>query len=245
MRHRLFVPLGVAVLALAVVAPALAVRVHVRVEGPNATIFGATEPRVTPVTGTFTPPAGPAVTAAAATPLGALEAASRRADFYYRVESFGFGPYVAQVGRHGGTASTGWVYKVNGVSPPVSATAYELEEGDRVLWYHARFGPTGGPRTLRLVGVSSHAAGICYDATYEDDAGGTRDFASARFLLDGRRARGRLLGGSVRRICPTGHWHTLRAIAPGLVRSQVVVPRRRTGRPPTGGAGSPALAGRL
>ena len=77
MKHRPLVLLGVAALALALAAPALALRVHVRVEGATTTIFGATEPRLTPVSGTFSPPAGEPVTLDGATPLGALERASR------------------------------------------------------------------------------------------------------------------------------------------------------------------------
>ncbi len=57
-RHRPLVLLGVGLLALALATPALAVRVHVRVEGANATIFGPTEPLVTPVSGTWSLPAG-------------------------------------------------------------------------------------------------------------------------------------------------------------------------------------------
>ena len=62
----------------------------------------------------------------------------------------GFGPYVDQVGRYGGTASSGWVFKVNDVSPPVGADKVVLKDGDRVLWYYATFGPTGGPPTLSV-----------------------------------------------------------------------------------------------
>jgi Domain of unknown function (DUF4430) len=238
--HRPLVLLGVIALVLALAAPALAVRVHVRVEGATTTIFGATEPRLTPVTGTFSPPAGEPVTVSAATPLGALERASRRGEFYYRLEPFAFGAYVAQVGRHAGTETTGWVYKVNGVSPPVGADAYRLEEGDRVLWYFARFGPTGGPKTLRLARVDAHhdRRGRCFDALLQDDNGHLTDARNAVFRLDGRLVRTRPLGPTgLRRICPRGHWHTLRATAPGAIRSQVVVgPRRRAIAPPSGAA---------
>jgi hypothetical protein len=157
-RHRPLVLLGVSLLALALAAPALAVRVHVRVEGARATLFGPTEPFVTPVIGAWAPPAGAAVALDAATPLGALEAASRRGELFYRLESFSFGPYVAQIGRLSGTETTGWVYKVNGVSPPVGAHAHELHEGDHVLWYHATFGAAGGPRTPTPAAASVSAA---------------------------------------------------------------------------------------
>ncbi len=229
MSHRPLALLGVAVLALVLAAPALAVRVHVRVEGATATIFGATEPRLAPVTGTFSPPAGEPVTVNAATPLGALERASRRGEFHYRLETFGFGAYVAQIGRRPGSDTTGWVYKVNGVSPPVGADAYELKGGDRVLWYFARFGPTGGPKTLRLLGVT------CYSAVAEDDNGRRARVRSVVFRLDGRRIASR--SG---RICPRGHWHSLRVTKRGFVRSQVVGNRVAV----TSAGGGAALAGR-
>jgi hypothetical protein len=232
--HRLLVAAGVALLALALTAPALAVRVHVRVEGARTTIFGATAPRLTPVTGTITPPSGAAVTVEAATPLGALEAASRRGEFFYRLESFSFGPYVAQIGRLSGTATTGWVFKVNGKSPPVGAHAVELKEGDRVLWYHATFGSTGGPRTLHLRRyiLLSDPGQTCYVSEAVDDNGVARDVV-ATFHLDGRRVRRRAAS-----FCPPRHWHTLRATATGTVRSQVVVAPRRAAT-----AGQPAGAG--
>ncbi len=226
MKHRSLAFAGVVALALVLAAPALSIRVHVRVEGATTTIFGATEPRLTPVSGTFTPPAGDPVTVAGATPLGALERASRRGEFHYRLEVFSFGPYVAQIGRRPGTGTTGWVYKVNGVSPPIGADQYRLKEGDRVLWYLARFGPAGGPKTLRLVGRG------CYSALAEDDNGRRTRVRNVVFRLDGRSVTRR-----TGRICPRGHWHTLRATKRGLVRSQVILnPLRR-------GAGA-ALAGR-
>jgi uncharacterized protein DUF4430 len=244
--HRPFVVVGVAVLALAVVAPALAVRVHVRVEGARTTIFGPTEPRLTAVNGPIAPPAGPVVTVDAATPFGALEAASRAGEFYYRVEAFSFGPYVAQIGRRPGTSTTGWVYKVNGASPPVSATAYQLKAGDRVLWYHATFGAAGGPRTLQLVGTFSTGcpagAGDCVSrlacvrAVVYDDNGRRSPAATARFLVDGRPRAGR--NG---RLCPRSHWHSVRATLAGAVRSNVLV--NPAGRRGSGSAGA-ALAGR-
>ncbi|MBD0291007.1 MAG: DUF4430 domain-containing protein [Thermoleophilia bacterium] len=235
---------GAALVALTLAGPALAARVHVRVEGAKMTIFGATEPRLAPVRGTFTPPQGEAVTVAADTPLGALERASRRGEFFYRLESFSFGPYVAQIGRLSGSATTGWVYKVNGGSPPVSATAYELKEGDRVLWYFARFGAAGGPKTLRLARVrvptASARTRTCFDAVLEDDNGRRAPARSAVFRLDARLRRTRLSAPSgARRICPSGHWHRLRALAPGAIRSQVVVGPRTSA---TGAAAS--LTGR-
>ena len=93
------------------------IHVHVRVEGKQTTIFGAAEPLVD----------------VAATLLDALETASAQAEFYYHVTRSSFGPYVDQIGRYAADGSSGWVFKVNGASPPVGADKVSLKEGDRVL----------------------------------------------------------------------------------------------------------------
>ena len=141
MLRRLPVVIAVLAAALLLVPAALAVRVHVRVEGKTRTIFGPAEPTLS-------------VTANA---LDALEAASLAGEFYYHVTVTGFGPYVDQIGRYAAAASSGWVFKVNGVSPPVGADAVQLKDGDTVLWYWATFGPSGGPPTLLM-----KRSGRCY-----------------------------------------------------------------------------------
>ena len=65
---------------------------------------------------------------------------------------------MSQIGRYPGAGAAGWVFKVNGVSPPVGADQVVLKDGDEVLWYYATFGATGGPRTLSL----KAAGGNCY-----------------------------------------------------------------------------------
>ena len=225
MLHRPLVLLGAAVLALVLAAPAAAVDVYVRVEGPKTTIFGSRWQLVTPVTGTFAPPDGPEMTLAGATAFGALERASRLGEFYYRVQSTGFGPYVDRIGRVTAGATTGWVYKVNGVSPPVGADQFQLKEGDKVLWYHATFGPSGGPKTLRLrirPNPLGHPARYCLVTLAQDDNGRTERVAGVTFERDGRRMWSR-----TGRVCPRGHWHTYRALKRGHVRSELVVPLRR------------------
>ena len=223
MLHRLLVFAGVLLAALALAVPALAVRVHVRVDAPNATIFGPAEPLVTPVTGTFTPPDGPAQTLSQPTALGALEAASRKGEFYYRIKEFAFGPFIDRIGRRESAGTSGWVYKVNGVVPPVGADKYVVKAGDRVLWYFATFGPEGGPPTLAL-----RRRLECFQALAVDDKGTRTAAREVVFLLDDRRIRSR--SGS---ICPRGHWHTLRATKAGTIRSRVVrAPRGRGPLPP-------------
>ena len=110
---KLLVVLAVGAAALLLVPAALAVRVHVRVEGKTQAIFGSTEPALV---------SGPNA-------LDALEAASFAGEFYYHVTTTSFGPYVDQIGRYPGGGSSGWVFKVNGVSPPVGADAVQLKGG--------------------------------------------------------------------------------------------------------------------
>ena len=98
----------------------------------------------------------------------ALQQASLLGEFYYHVTTTSFGPYVDQVGLYGGDASSGWVFKVDDASPPVGADQVQLKDGDRVLWYYATFGPTGGPPTLS---VKAAAKKGCYTATAYDDSG--------------------------------------------------------------------------
>src|SRR5215218_2233624 len=121
--RRLMVLTAVALLACALAAPALGVRVKVRVEGKTMTIFGSTQPTLT--TG--------------ANALTALDAASVAGEFYYHVQATAFGPFVDQIGLYPGAGTSGWSYKINGASPPVAADQATVEDGDTVLWYWSTF----------------------------------------------------------------------------------------------------------
>ena len=197
MSRRLFIVLAAAAAALLLAPAALAFRVHVRVEGKTQTIFGAAEPSLD----------------VKANALDALEAASFAGEFYYHVAPSGFGPYVDQIGRYPAGGSSGWVFKVNGVSPPVGADAVQLEAGDRVLWYWATFGQSGGPPTL----VLRHGKRDCYRAVAQDDAGKTRAARGAVLHVDGRAIRART--GSA---CVGAHRGLVRATLKGAVRSNAL-----------------------
>lgn len=189
--------LAVAALAAVLLAPAaLAAVVHVRVEGKTQTIFGAAEPR-----------------ASGANALDALESASLGGEFYYHLTKAAFGTYVDQVGRYGGSGQAGWVFKVNGVSPPVGADQVQLKDGDTVLWYYATFGPTGGPPTLQL----SRAGKGCYAAVALDDAGKPTAVANLTLRAGGRKAA--MPGGKA---CIGAHRGLVRATAPGAIRSNAL-----------------------
>jgi hypothetical protein len=187
---------ALALLALTLASSALAASVSVRVEGKTMSIFGAAEPRVS-----------------AANALTALDAASFRGEFYYHLTTTTFGPYVDQIGRYGAGGANGWVFKVNGVSPPVGADQVELHDGDRVLWYWATFGPTGGPPTLQL----SRTARNCYRVVSENDAGVDRPAAGAVLSVGSRRVR--TTGG---RACVGKHAGLVRATLAGAVRSNAL-----------------------
>ena len=122
----------IVVLALVLPATALSATVKVRVEGKTRNLFAPT-----------------AVTVTATNALDALEQASILGEFYYHVTVTGFGPFVDQIGRYPGAGSSGWVFKVDNVSPPVGGDKVMLKDGDNFLWYYATFGPTGGPRPVR------------------------------------------------------------------------------------------------
>jgi hypothetical protein len=178
--------------------PALAARVHVRVEGKTQTLYGPTQP----------------VLEGGANALTALDAASVAAELYYHVTQTSFGPYVDQVGRYGASATSGWVFKVNGASPPVGADQVALRDGDTVLWYWATFGPTGGPKTLAL---RKGAKRNCYRVVAQDDAGRTTAAAGAVLHVDGRSVRTRAGAGCVGR-----HAGLVKATLAGAVRSNAL-----------------------
>lgn len=190
--------LALAVLALVVPGAALAATVKVRVEGKTQTIWGPTEVSVT-----------------ASNALEALEAASLAGEFYYHVTRTSFGPYVDQVARYGGAASSGWVFKVNDASPPVGADAVTLKDGDRVVWYYADFGPAGGPPTLLV----RRAARGCYAVAAFDDNGRTVPAPGVVLRVGSKRTVAVKSGQA----CPGPHPGLLvRAVAPGAVRSNAL-----------------------
>jgi hypothetical protein len=196
--RRLFILLVAAAAALLLVPVSLAaLRVHVRVEGKTQTIFGAAEPTLS----------------VKANALDALESASLAGEFYYHVTVGGFGPYVDQIGRYAAGGSSGWVFKVNGLSPPVGADAVVLKPGDRVLWYWATFGSSGGPPTLSLRRTKRN----CYRVLAQDDAGKTSAARGAALHVGGRSVR--TLAGSA---CVGRHRGLVRATLAGAVRSNAL-----------------------
>ena len=184
-------------LTLALAATALGASITVRVEGKTQSIFGSAPVKID-----------------APDALAALDVAGTLGEFYVQVTQSSFGPYVSQIGRYPGAGAAGWVFKVNGLSPPVGADQVTLKDGDEVLWYYATFGDQGGPRTLAI-----NAAGAnCYVVTSADDAGKKSPAAAAQLRVDGRR----VVANATGRACVGRHVGTVRAFAVGAVRSNAV-----------------------
>ena len=185
-----------ALLAVVLTPAALAANVSIRVEGKTTTIFGAAQPRL-----------------AADNALQALDVASTAGEFYYGTTTADFGTYVSQIGKYPAGGSAGWVFKVNGVSPPVGADKVTLKDGDAVLWYYATFGATGGPPTLELQRLPAN----CYVVQTVNDAGKKARAATATLTADGKRFK-----TQAGRACIGKHVGLVRAVAPGAVRSNAV-----------------------
>ena len=183
-------------LAVVLTPTALGANVKIRVEGRTTTIFGAAQPNV-----------------AADNALQALDLASTAGEFYYGTTTADFGTYVSQIGKYPAAGSAGWVFKVNGASPPVGADKVTLKDGDVVLWYYATFGAAGGPPTLEL----KRLPGNCYVAESLDDAGKRTRATTAVLTADGKRFR-----TTAGRACIGRHTGLVRATAPGAVRSNAV-----------------------
>jgi len=190
----------VVIVVLAMPAAAFAATVKVRIEGKTQTLFGPTE-----------------ITVTATNALDALEQASLAGEFYYHVTQTSFGPFVDQVGRYGGSGSSGWVFKVNDASPPVGADKVTLADGDRVLWYFADFGPTGGPPTLT---VKAAAKAGCYTATAFDDNGKATTVTGLTWHVGSKKTAPGTIANAY---CPGKHTGLLvRATATSTIRSNAV-----------------------
>ena len=190
----------VVIVVLAMPAAAFAATVKVRIEGKTQTLFGPTE-----------------ITVTATNALDALEQASLAGELYYHVTQTSFGPFVDQVGRYGGSGSSGWVFKVNDASPPVGADKVTLADGDRVLWYFADFGPTGGPPTLT---VKAAAKAGCYTATGFDDNGKATTVTGLTWHVGSKKTAPGTIANAY---CPGKHTGLLvRATATGAIRSNAV-----------------------
>jgi hypothetical protein len=196
--RRFLIVLAAFVLAAVLAVPALAVRVHVRVEGQTQTIFGAAQP----------------VLEVKANALDALESASLAGEFYYHVTTTGFGPFVDQIGRYPAAGSSGWVFKVNGILPPVGADKVTVKDGDTVLWYWATFSGPAGPLTLE-VETSIVKGKRCFFATGRNDAGRSSRVRGVVYTLNNRR-----VNSATGVVCTRLGRYTVRVAKTGAIRSR-------------------------
>ncbi|MEM3044480.1 MAG: hypothetical protein QXV77_03185 [Candidatus Bathyarchaeia archaeon] len=124
-----------------------AVHVKVRVEAPSRTIWSGE----VALYGNFTLEArnsGSSYTFSALTPLGALDAASRKGGFEYSVNDqyVSMDLYVDSIGGEGFQGFYGWLYRVNGVSTGYGSckgwlgSGPRLRDGDEILWYYGTMG---------------------------------------------------------------------------------------------------------
>ena len=188
------------------VPEALAVKVHVRVEGKTRTIFGATAPLID----VTSPRANPLPENA----LDALATASFLGEFYFHVS----GMYVDQVGRYAAEGQTGWAFKVNGKSPSKIASRVVLKAGDSVLWYWAQYGIAGGPKTLLITGRRNVG---CYRVVAQNDKGEISAALGAVLRVDGRAVQTQAaMQAAVG--CVGKHRGLVRATLGGAIRSNAL-----------------------
>ncbi len=96
-----------------------------------------------------------------------------------------------------------------------------------MLWYFARFGASGGPKTLDLKRVvvgrldcirepcPGQGVQVCYQSQAQDDNGRATPVTGVVFRLNGRR----VASASTARSARAAGWRTLRVTKTGYVRS--------------------------
>ena len=148
--------------------------------------------------------------------LDALDAASLAGEFYYHVAPTAFGPYVDQIGRYPALPGSpnGWVFKVNGIVPPVGADQVMVKDGDTVLWYWATFTGAAGPLTLE-VETSIVRGKRCFFATGRNEAGRSSRVRGVVFALNGRR-----VSSASGTVCTRLGRYSVKATKSGAIRSR-------------------------
>jgi len=132
--------------------------IAVRIEGQNSTIWSGT---VTVTESTIIDEQGGEHSLAEPTALGALDEASQEGDFPYVVQETAFGLYVYSINGEEPSGMSGWMYRVDYISPWVGADAFILNETtppdpphEEVLFYYGESyeAPNGewGPFPLKV-----------------------------------------------------------------------------------------------
>ena len=113
------------------------------------------------------------------------EDAGKAGEFFVHVTPTSYGPYVDQVGYYAAFGSSGWTYKVNGVSPPVGADQYALEPGDRC----SGTGRSSGCREGRRRWSSHRAQRGLLPGLLPRDTGAKTAALGAALHVDGRSVK--------------------------------------------------------
>jgi hypothetical protein len=97
----------------------------------------------------FTNNVGETITMQKPTAMGALMKLLNRENLTYEAKTASFGSYITKIGSLGEkdlNANSGWSVWVNGKAPNVAADAYELNDGDEVVWGYQDYTQTLFPQ---------------------------------------------------------------------------------------------------
>ncbi|MDR0862158.1 MAG: S-layer homology domain-containing protein [Oscillospiraceae bacterium] len=141
-----------------------AITVSVRIEGQTENLFYNTAVRLVPVG------EEPLTVLDLATILNESETAP---DFTFK--DSGYGPYITAIGdlEEGTNAEwDGWQFRVNGISPVVGISAYELADGDSVVFYYSdEFGMGFAFPEIDLTNIYNGNISFTTTVTTYDDEG--------------------------------------------------------------------------
>src|SRR5438445_411925 len=117
--------------------------------------------------------------------------------------------------RYPAGGSSGWIFKVNGIVPPVGADHVTVKDGDTVLWYWATFTGSAGPLTLE-VETSIVKGKRCFFATGRNDAGRASRIRGVVYTVNGRR-----VSSTTGVVCTRLGRYTVRVAKTGAIRSRI------------------------
>ncbi len=80
------------------------------------------------------------VTVTATTALNIIEAAASVCGYTYEIKDTTFGKYLNKINEEAAQGMSGWLYFVNNASMSVGAADYNLQTGDKILWYYGDWG---------------------------------------------------------------------------------------------------------
>ncbi|MDZ4232148.1 MAG: prenyltransferase/squalene oxidase repeat-containing protein [Candidatus Pacearchaeota archaeon] len=156
----------------------------------------------------------------AATALEAVEAGSLQCGYSYVIENTDFGSYLSSVAGETAQGVSGWLYRVNWISPSIGAADFDLVQGDSLLWHYG----IGSTQPLRLTTgnetytTGSQVSGIVQ--TYDGTSWAGLEGASV--LVAGETFQ-TTAGGSFAFLADESGVFEVRAEKEGFVRSPIAV----------------------